>query len=153
MFLEPETRGGGGSRRPTWRIIYEDGDITVTSWYVETGGVRIPIADLGEVLVCLTYRYPVVKVTAVLGLIEATIAGATAAALESGWVIVAGLVAVGTVATGAITDSRKNPRFMTIEANRCGRPVVLFRTQDKQKFGQVRRALIRAVEENRRLLS
>ena len=151
MFLEPETGGGGGGRRPRWRIIYRDDRIIITSWYVEVDGARIPITDLRDVLVCLTFRYPVVKVTVVLGLIEAAIAGTSAAVLESGWMIVAGLVSACTVAMGAITDHRRNPRFMTIEAIRYGRRIVLFRTRDKEKFGQVRRALIRAIEDNRDL--
>ncbi|WP_148307922.1 DUF6232 family protein [Actinoplanes friuliensis] len=116
---------------------------------MEIDGARIPLADLHDVLVCLTYRYPLVKVTAVMGLIEAAIAGTSAAVLQSGWMLLAGVFSACTVAMGAITDFRKNPRFMTIEATWRGKRIVLFRTRDKQKFGQVRRALIRAIEDNR----
>jgi hypothetical protein len=146
MYQGPET---GGDRRRRWRLLYADEEITITSWYVERDGVRIAVAELRDVMIHRTYRYPIFKVAAVLGGVEAVIVGGAAVAADSPWTILAGLVSTATVALGALADYRRNPRFMSIEANIRGRYVVLYSTSDQQRFGQVWRALIRAVEDSR----
>jgi hypothetical protein len=148
MYLDPET---GGRRRRRWRLLYVDEEITITSWYVETDGVRIAVIELRDVVVHRTYRYPIFKITAVLAGAEAVIVGTSAAVTGSAWTILAGLLSTATVALGILADYRKNPRLMAIEANIRGRHIVLYRTSDQQKFGQVWRALIRAVEDTRDL--
>jgi hypothetical protein len=148
MYQGPET-GGGRGRRPRWRIFYRDSEIIITSWYVEVEGIRIAVPELQDMVVCLTRRYPIVKVAAVMSGIEAVIAAGSAAAYGSGWLILAGLFSAGTVALGAVADYRKNPRFMAMEATIRGQHFVLYQTRDKQKFGHVWRAMIRAAEDNR----
>jgi hypothetical protein len=48
-----------------------------------------------------------------------------------------------------VVDRRRNPRWMELRAIHHGRETVLFRSRDQREFGQVRRAVIRAVEAHR----
>jgi hypothetical protein len=50
---------------------------------------------------------------------------------------------------GVVRYTRRNPRWMTIEALHRGDPVTLYSTRDETEFGRVRRALIRAIERDR----
>jgi hypothetical protein len=56
------------------------------------------------------------------------------------------------LSVGALVTARRNPRWMEFRITYRGDDVRLFGTRDKVEFGQVRRALIRAVEANRDLL-
>lgn len=146
MFQGP---GSGGGRRPPWRVLYMDKTITITSWYVELGRERIAVSELHNVVRCLTYRYPIVRVAAFTGGLEVLIAMPFAAVYGSALIAAVGVLSALGMVMGVWTDYRRNPRISAIEATIRGRRVVLFRTHDKQRFGFVWRALVRAVEDNR----
>jgi Family of unknown function (DUF6232) len=131
------------------RAVYYNRAIVVTSTYVQVGRVRIPVAELQDVVRCLTYRYPVVKVALVTGAIELALAAPFAAVYGSAVMLGAGVLSALGMALGALVDARRNPRFMALEATCRGRRITLFRTADADEFGRVRTALIRALEDNR----
>lgn len=145
------TTGIGGSR-PLWRVLYESAEITITSWYVDVDGIRIRVAELGDLTCCLSYRYPVIKMTAVVGGLELAIAAPLAIAAGAPVLICAGFVSACGLIIGLLCDQRRNPRYLEIHATLRGRRVVLFGTGDRREFGFVWRALGRAVEDNRQPL-
>lgn len=137
--------------KPTWRVLYQGADITVTTWHVEVDGLRIAVPELRGMTRCLTYRYPMVKVAAVTAGLELAIAAPFAVAYGSAMMACAGLVSACGMAAGVWGDVRRNPRHQEIHATVRGQRVVLYGTHDHQRFGFVWRALIRAVEANRDL--
>jgi hypothetical protein len=138
----------GGGRGPQLRIHYVSNKITITSRQVDTGEIQVPIAELRAVVRCLTFTYPLFKVAVVTGGLEVAIAVSLATAFGSPMFLCAGVVAALGMWLGAWVDARRNPSFMVIEANVHGRNQVLFGTRDKREFGQVSRALMRALEDH-----
>jgi hypothetical protein len=147
MFLESGAARGGG-RGPQWRVHYADEQITVTSWYVETGGRRFAIVELRGPVRVLSYPYPIAKVSMITGGLELVIATPIAVTHGSAIMAGAGVLAAAGMLLGLWADVRRNPRFMEIRATVRGHVVAIYRTRDQRKFGQVRRALIRAIEDN-----
>ena len=137
---------GSGGRRPPWRVHYATDTITITSRYVQVAGTRIATSELHDVVRCLTYGYPLLRVAAVTGGVELLVAAPVAVAYGSAMVACAGLLTAAGMALAAYADHRRNPRLMTIEATVHGHRVELFRTLDEREFGQVWRALVRATE-------
>jgi hypothetical protein len=148
MFFGPEA-AQGGRRGPQPRIFYDRDPITVTSRYVRAGDLRVAVADLRDVTARQVPAYPLVKIAAATAGIELAVAVPLAVVYGSLLMVCAGVLSGVGMALGALADSRRNPRFMSIEAEVGGRRVTLLATADKSEFGQVRRALIRAMEEHR----
>ena len=138
-------------RKPGFRVLYESGEITITSWHIHVDGLRIDVAELGAVERHLTYGYPTFRVAAITAGLELAIAAPFAVAYGSVMMICVGFVSAAGMALGALNDYHKNPRYQEIHATLRGRRVVLFGTRDHRIFGFVWRALVRAVEDNRLL--
>lgn len=78
-------------------------------------------------------------------------AGVLSVVLRSAEVLMpAGAIAGLGVAAATWTDDRRNPRLMELIARYEGRQVVLFSSDNERVFDQVRRALVRALEADRR---
>lgn len=120
-FQGPET---GGRRQPAWRVLYEDKTISVTTRYLQVGHDRIPVSELHDVVRCLTFSHPTVKVAAVTAGLELLIAIPFAAAYGSAWTLSVGVLSALGMATGVWADHRRNPRIMTIEATVRGQQVL-----------------------------
>lgn len=146
MFQGP---GTGSGRQPPWRVLYMDKTITITSRYVELNRDRIAVSELHGIVRRLTYSYPIVKMAAITGGLEVLLAIPFAAAYGSALIGGIGVLSALGMVMSVWADYQRNPRIMAIEATVRGRQVVLFRTRDKQRFGFVWRALVRAVEDNR----
>jgi uncharacterized SAM-dependent methyltransferase len=138
-------------RKPVFRVLYESDEITITSWHIHVDGLRINVSELWAVERHLTYGYPTVKVAAITAGLELAIAAPFAVAYGSAMMICVGFVSAAGMALGALNDFHQNPRYQEIHATLRGRRVVLFGTRDHRIFGFVWRALVRAVEDNRRL--
>jgi hypothetical protein len=146
MSIDP----GTSTPRPNGSAVYyDDHRITVTSSYVATPEARYPVAELQEVIRCLSYTHPGRSIALITGGIEIALAIPFAAASGSAMMLCVGFVAAMGVAIGVLVDARRNPRWMELRADYRGGEVALFSTRDKAEFEAVRRALIRAVEDNR----
>jgi hypothetical protein len=108
------------------------------------------IRDLRRVR-AMTARPRHATVNAVTGAGVVLVAGATGVPLVEGkqiWLAVAALLAAGpTVMCGACM--RRRQQVWELRAVYHGAPVLLLRTPDERMFGQVKRALVRALEANR----
>jgi hypothetical protein len=149
MFFGPSA-AQGGRRGPRMRILYDQDPVTVTNRYVRAGDLRVAIADLRSLTTREVPAYPLVKVAAATAGIELAVAVPLAVAHGSLPLLCAGALSGAGMALGALADSRRNPRLMFIHADVGDRrQITLLATADKREFGQVRRALIRAMEEHR----
>jgi hypothetical protein len=141
------------SQRPApWITYYDDGNIKVTSWFVQTGEASYLVADLHGVARHLTYTHPARSVALITGGIEMMLALPFAVGYHSALLLCVGVVAALGVGIGVLLDARQNPRGLELRAYYRYREVRLFHTRDKIAFEQVRRALIRAIEAHRNRL-
>jgi hypothetical protein len=141
--------GVRSGHRPRWRVHYVGSQMIVTSLYIEVAGTRVRVPELRDIRRCLTFEYPMLKMTAIMGATGVVLAAPLVAAYGSSVLIVAALASTFGMIFGAGVEYRKNPRVMAIEATARGQKVVLFSTRNRQEFGHVWRALVRAIEENR----
>ena len=133
------------------RIYYPGPEIVVTSVYIETPGVRYPVRDLIVEDPCYFFAYPARAAAVYCGVVEFVLAAVVGVVLGSAaWLCVAGAVVALGVAAATLVDDRRNPRWMELTASHQGRRVVLFASADRRRFEQVRRAVVRAQEANRR---
>lgn len=145
MSANSDTSAGG-------RIYYPGPGIVVTGVYIETWEARYRVRDLIIDDPRYFYAYPARAVAVYCGMVELLLATGVAAVYGSAEALlcVAGTVA-GTGLAGAILiDDRRNPRRMELVAWHEGRRVVLFTSNDQRVFEQVRRAVVRALEADRR---
>jgi hypothetical protein len=136
-------------RSAPWIVHYDDRDIRVTSWFVETAEARYPVADLHGVGRHLTYTHVGRSVALFAGALEMLLALPFTIAYNSVLMLCVGVVAAFGVGLGVLLDARRNPRRLELRAYCRDREVCLFRTRDKIAFERVRRALIRAIEADR----
>jgi hypothetical protein len=136
------------------RTYYPGPGIVVTSVYIESWEARYRIRDLLIEDPRYFYAYPARAVALYCGMVELLLAAVVAGGYGSAEAFLllgaAGAVA-GTGLAGAIwMDDRRNPRQMELAAWHEGRRIVLFTSHDQRVFEQVRRAVVRALEANRR---
>nr|AHE14755.1 hypothetical protein asmbl_4 [uncultured bacterium] len=135
------------------RYFYPGPRIVVTDVYIVTADGRYYLRDLIFTNVEYYYAYPARTVALFCAAIELLLAIPVAVMYGSMSLIGAGLLAAVGIGGALLRDDRRNPRLMKLTAVHCRTPLVLFRSVDKTEFEQVRRAVIRAVETNRRLRS
>lgn len=133
-------------RNEGWVVLYPGPDIVVTTWWVDTRGVRYPVSQLSEVTRVEVDGHRARAAAVYAGVVEMAIALPFAAVAGSGLMVVAGLLAAGGVAVGVLVDTRRNPRWMALRAVYNGREVELFQTTHRREFQRVRLAVIRAME-------
>jgi hypothetical protein len=122
----------------------------VTDVYIDTADGRYYLRDLIFTNVKYYYAYPARTVALFCAAIELLLVIPIAVMYGSVGLIGAGLLAAVGMGGALLSDNRRNPRLMELTAVHCRTPLVLFRSVDKTEFEQVRRAVIRAVEANRR---
>jgi hypothetical protein len=135
----------------TGRTYYPGPGIVVHRDYIETWQGRYRVRELTVEDPRYFYAYPARAVALYCGLLELLLAVGIAAVYGSGQAVIigAGVIAAIGVGGAAWADDRRNPRRMVLAAWHQGRRVVLFASQDRQTFEQVRRAVVRALEANR----
>ncbi|MCU7727783.1 DUF6232 family protein [Actinoplanes sp. KI2] len=133
------------------RTYYPGPGIVVTGLYIETSEARYRLRDL--ILEDPSYFYAYKAMTAALycGVVEFLLAMVVAVVLGSAvWLCLAGAVVAIGLAGAVLIDGHRNPRRMELAAWYEGRRVLLFASNDRRRFEQVRRAVIRARESGRR---
>jgi hypothetical protein len=135
------------------RPFYPGPGIVVRRDYIDTAEARYRLRDLVIEDPCYYYAYPARAVALYCGLVELLLAVAVAAVYGSVEALLcgAGAVAAAGLAGALWIDDRRNPRRMELFAWHRGRRFVLFASNDRRVFEQVRRAVVRAVEANRPL--
>lgn len=148
MSIDHLTRPGRSPGIPTF--FYNQFGIAVTDQWLVIDGERFPIAELHDLT---RARGPVTSPTR-----TAIAAGCAALAVvaavpfvfsaPAAWAIAA-LTAAAALGV-MVWSCRQWPASFQMWADYRSRPTLLFETCDEQRFGQVRRALIRALEHRRR---
>jgi hypothetical protein len=133
-----------------WVVYYRGPGIVVTSQYIENADGRYLVRDLRPIYRVQVFAHPTRTVALICGAIELALAAPLAAAYGSVILLCAGFIATFGVAAALLVDGRRNPRWMALRAVCGGRKITLFSSRNQREFEQVRRALIRAVEANRR---
>jgi hypothetical protein len=132
-------------------IVYYNGPgIVVTSHHIDTGNARYRVRDLRSVQWEGAAGHAAHIVAILCGVVEIGLSGTVAVAYDSLPVACVGLLTAVATAVAVTVDERRNPRWATLEALSGGRRVVLYRSRNAREFQRVRRAVIRAVEANRR---
>ena len=134
-----------------WAVYYRGPHAVVTSWYIENAKGRHPVHHLRNVRQVHVRTYPTRAVALFTGAVELALTIPLATVYGSATLLCTGFVATFGIASAALVDGRRNPRWMALIASYQGRDVELFSTRDKREFEQVRRAVIRAVELDREL--
>lgn len=132
-------------------VYYRGPGIVVTSHYIDTGEARHRVRDLRSIQWEGARRQSAPLVAVVCGLLEVGLSVKLAVAYESLLLVGAGLFTAVATAIALILDERRSRRWATLEAISGDRRVILHRSRNAREFQQVRRAVIRAVEANRRL--
>jgi hypothetical protein len=145
MAANSDTSAGG-------RVYYPGPGIVVTSAYIETGESHYRVRDLAIEDPRYFYAYPARAMALYCGVVELLLAIGVGVFYGSARVLfcVVGLVAAIGMAAAILVDEHRNPRCMELAAWHEGRRVVLFTSNDQRVFEQVRRAIVRAAEANRR---
>ena len=136
-------------RNEGWAVLYPGPEIVVTTWWVDTRGVRYPVSQLSEITRMEVDGHLARAAAVYAGVVEMAIALPFAAIAGSGLMVAAGLLAAFGVGVGVLVDTRRNPRWMALRAVYNGREVELFQTTYRPEFERVRLAVIRAVEAGR----
>jgi hypothetical protein len=120
--------------------------VTVTSQYVVSAGYRYDTAELVELMRAKGSTHPGVIVGMVIAVAEAAFLVPLVGVLRSplAWLL-AGLALLIPCAVGLVCAHRWPPEYELLARYR-GREVTLFTSRDQREFGQVSRAVQRAVE-------
>ena len=117
------------------RFFYHQRGVEVTTRYLTVGPDRFELAELGDVMQARGPQHPGVKVGAATAVAEAAVVAP-----------LVGVVAlIIPLVVGVICAVRWPAEFALIGRYR-GREVTLFATRDETEFGQVSRAVRRAIE-------
>lgn len=146
MTLNSDTSATG---RP---VYYPGPGIVVTRTYIETEDSIYRVRDLVVEDPTYLYTHPARAVALYCGALELLVTiGFAALHGSAGWTLcVAGVLAAMGMGGAIWIDDYRNPRHMELTALHRGRRVVLFTSDNHRVFEQVRRAVVRAVEANRR---
>jgi Family of unknown function (DUF6232) len=134
-----------GSRQQG-RVFYRQHGVEVTSRHLTVGMNRYELAELAELMQARGTRHPGVRVATIIAGIEVTVAAPLLglAHLPALWLVATVALAVPVIA-GLVCAVRWPAEYRLLGRYR-GRQVTLLATRDEREFGQVIRALRRAVE-------
>ncbi|WP_327006920.1 DUF6232 family protein [Dactylosporangium sp. NBC_01737] len=146
MAINTDVSGADQGRRNI--VLYPGPRIVVTSQYIQTADHCYPIRDLLPITRYEVHAHHARNMALIFGAIEVALAAPLAAAYGSAMLLCVGFVAAFGLFAALLVDSRRNPSLMALCAVYRGRPFTLFSSRDRREFGQVRRAVLRAVEAN-----
>jgi hypothetical protein len=141
----PEPDAAAIPPRRTIRF-YQHGDVAVTNYNFHRGGERYAIADLSDLRLARGALHPGVSISLVIALVQAPLAALVVAVVRTPLaylLAVAALVIPGIV---ALVCARRFPPRQQVLARYRGAELTLFASSDEREFGQVVRAVRRALE-------
>lgn len=134
----------GPRRSVTW--YYRGPDVAVNNQYLITSRDRFALAELADLGVVRGPTHPAVLISAVIGVAQLPIVVPVVTIVRSPLAILLAAVLLVVPCVVAIVSSRRWPARFELQANYRGRELVLFTSRNEREFGQVSRALRRAVE-------
>jgi hypothetical protein len=146
QYVEPAP--GAATPEPRRSVVwyYRNADVAVTNHYVHVGRDRYPIGELTDLGHSRGPAHPSVLISGVIAVAQAPIMVPVVAILRSPIAFVlAAVVLVVPVCVALVSAHRWPPRRQLLARFR-GRDLTLFSSHDEREFGQVARALQRAVE-------
>jgi hypothetical protein len=146
QYVEPAPRSATPpSRRPViW--YYRSADIAVTNHHLHTDRDRYPLAELDELGTVRGPAHPAVLIATVIAVAQAPIAIPVVAIVRSPLAFLLAAVLLVVPVVVAVVSARRWPPRLELQARYRGRELVLFSCHDERRFGQVSRAVRRAVE-------
>lgn len=128
------------------RFFYHQRGVEVTTRHVTVGPDRYELAELADIMQTRGPQHPGVKVGAATAVAEAAIVAPLVGVVQGPVVWLVAVVALLVpCAVGLICAVRWPAQFGLIARYR-GREITLFVTRDETEFGQVSRAIRRAIE-------
>ena len=128
------------------RFFYHQRGVEVTTRYLTVGPDRYELAELADIMQARGRQHPGVKVGAAIAAAEAAVVAPLVGVVHGPVVWLVGVVAlVIPLVVGVVCAVRWPAEFALIGRYR-GREVTLFATRDETEFGQVSRAVRRAIE-------
>jgi hypothetical protein len=140
--LSPERRRGNAPI--LW--YYRNGEVAVTSRSLLVGTERYAIAELTDLMRARGPMHPGVTIGAATAAIQAPLLLPLAVVSKSALVWVAAVVLLVIPGVIAFICAKRRPPKQELIARYQGREVILFASRDEREFGQVSRAVWRAVE-------
>jgi hypothetical protein len=140
-----ERHTSGPVYRPTV-VYYRQNGIVVTDRYFFAGGYRYEIAQLSGLMRTRGPVHPGGMVGLVIAVAEAAVVVPVVSVLRAPVAWMVGLAALLVPCLVGYVCARRWPPQYELLAHHRGREVTLFTTRDEREFGQVSRAVQRAVE-------
>ncbi len=131
------------------RTFYRQGGISVTDQWLTIAGRRFPVAELHNLR---SVREPAPTVAVATAAVACAVAVATGAlaAFSGDPALMIGAPFLAALPIGmAVATWRLRPRYFALYADYRGEIVQLLGAVDERRYGQICRALLRAVEVNR----
>jgi hypothetical protein len=147
MSIDHLSRPG---RSPGFPTFYNQRGVAVTDQWLVVHGKRFLIAELHNLERARGPMSPPARAALLVGIAELVVVAPVALVFSTpaAWAIAA--LATAAALAGMMFSGRRWPATFQMWADYSSRPTLLFETGDEQEFGQVSRALIRAVEHRRR---
>jgi len=146
QYVEPAP---GSSVPPPRRSViwyYRDANVAVTNHFFHRGRDRYAIAELTELGMIRGPMHPSVLISTVIAVAQAPIAVPVVAIFRSPMAFALAAVMLVVPVVVALVSARRWPPIQQLLARYRGRELTLFSTPDAREFGQVTRALQRAIE-------
>jgi hypothetical protein len=133
------------SRRPVI-FYYRSAGVAVTNHHVHTSRDRYALAELAELGMVRGPAHPAVLISTVIAIAQTPIVIPVVTIVRSPLAFLLAAVLLVVPCVVAIVSARRWPPRLDLQARYRGRELVLFTSHDEREFGQVSRALRRAVE-------
>jgi hypothetical protein len=135
----------GSARQPiTW--YYRGAGVAVTNQFMQTSRDRYPLAELGDLGMVRGPSHPAVLISTVIAIAQLPIVVPVVSMVRSPIAFLLAAVLLVVPCVVAIVSARRWPPRLDLQARYRGRERVLFSSHDEREFGQVSRALRRAIE-------
>lgn len=132
-------------RRPvTW--YYQGPGVAVTNQYLIVGSARYEVAELEALGTVRGPMHPAVMISSVIAIAQTPIVIPVVAMVMAPLAILLATILLVVPCVVAIVSAHRWPPRCDLQARYRGTTLVLFSSRDDREFGQVTRALRRAVE-------
>jgi hypothetical protein len=144
--VEPATGSAMSSPRRSVTWYYRGPGVAVTNQYLLTSHDRYELAELAELGIVRGPLHPAVLISSVIAVAQTPIVIPVVAMVMTPLTILFAAILLVVPCVVAIVSARRWPPRMELQARYRGLTLVLFSSHDEREFGQVSRALRRAVE-------
>ncbi|GAA0896753.1 hypothetical protein GCM10009557_70980 [Virgisporangium ochraceum] len=145
QYVEPAPGSAMPPRRTvTW--YYRGADVAVTNQFLHTARDRYALSELADLGISRGPVHPAVLISSVIAIAQTPIVIPVVAIVRSPMAFLLAAVLLVVPCVVAIVSARRWPPRLDLQARYRGRDLVLFSSHDEREFGQVSRALRRAVE-------